>query len=291
MRWNRDHESPDIIDRRGQRSGGLGGRSNVLRLLIPLVTSKFGIPGLLVLLVGYGVVQFVGGGFTSQLSAPTSAPPPGQADEASAFVGFVLDDVQDTFQRAFAQKGERYQRAKLVLFTGRTSTGGCGMGNAATGPFYCPADRRVYIDLGFFRELSSRLGAPGDFAQAYVIAHEVGHHVQNLTGISDHVARLSERERLGPTGASVRLELMADCLAGTWAHSTRQRDLLESGDLEESLRAAASIGDDRLQRASTGVVRPETFSHGTSEQRARWFRVGLDGGDVDACDTFRTARL
>jgi hypothetical protein len=289
VRWNRDHRSSDVVDRRGQRAGrSSAGAVGLVRLLMPLARSKFGWSGVLVLLVGVGLLQFMGG--TGTVAPPSPSPAGAGHDAASAFVGFVLDDVQATYERQFAERNARYERAKLVLFTDRTSTGGCGYGEAATGPFYCPADRQVYIDLSFFQQLKA-LGAPGDFAQAYVIAHEIGHHVQNLLGLTDRVARMSKQQRTGAGGGSVRLELMADCLAGAWAHETRERQLLEAGDIEESLTAAAAIGDDKLQREATGVVRPETFSHGTSAQRARWFRAGFESGSMDACDTFSAARL
>ncbi|MCA9556619.1 MAG: neutral zinc metallopeptidase, partial [Myxococcales bacterium] len=176
-------------------------------------------------------------------------------------------------------------RAKLVLFSGKTGTA-CGLGESATGPFYCPGDQQAYIDLAFFNELSRRLGAPGDFAQAYVLAHEIGHHVQNLTGASARVHKAPQSQQKGANGLSVRLELQADCYAGVWAHSTKAQGLIEAGDLEEALTAAAAIGDDTLQRNATGTVRPETFSHGSSAQRAKWFRRGFDSGDPGACDTF-----
>lgn len=187
--------------------------------------------------------------------------------------------------RLFVAERRPYENAKLVLFTEGTSTA-CGYGESATGPFYCPADERVYIDLAFYDELARRYGAKGDFAQAYVIAHEVGHHVQNLLGTNAKVHRAPKSEQLGPRGLSTRLELQADCYAGVWAHSTNQRELLEVGDLEEALGAAQAIGDDALQKMATGRVRPETFSHGSSAQRARWFQTGQRAGTLEACDTF-----
>lgn len=212
----------------------------------------------------------------------------GPADREARFVGFVLDDAQDTWTKIFEEKGETYQRAKLVLFTDRTPTG-CGYGEAATGPFYCPQDRRVYIDLGFYDELSKKLGARGDFAKAYVIAHEIGHHVQKLEGTSDKVHAL--RDIKGEGGASVRLELQADCYAGIWAHSTAERKLLEQGDIESALNAAQAIGDDRLQRMSRGTVSPEKWTHGSSEQRMRWFQRGYQTGRMADCDTFSSSSL
>ena len=206
------------------------------------------------------------------------------------FVSFVLDDVQSTWSDELAQQGRRYTPAVLVLFRDRTSSA-CGTGAAAMGPFYCSRDGRVYIDLSFYRDLRQRFGAPGDFAQAYVIAHEIGHHVQSLLGISERVHAASREQRAGSESLAVRLELQADCFAGMWAHATRKRELLESGDVEEALTAAAAIGDDRLQTQARGTVAPETFTHGSSEQRMRWFRRGLETGEIDACDTFRAARL
>jgi hypothetical protein len=294
MRWDRDHRSDDIIDRRGQRfsGGGGGGGGMLFGLLFTVVRSRFGWAGVAVLLVGWLLFSWCGPALESSRVAggggrhaePTAAP----TDDAAKFVGFVLDDVQDTWTDVFSRSGGRYQRARLVLFTDATGTA-CGVGEAATGPFYCPADQLVYIDLGFYRQLRDRLGAPGDFAQAYVIAHEIGHHVQHLLGTSERVRRAGRAE--GADGPSVRLELQADCYAGVWAHSSRRRDLLEQGDVEEALTAAAAIGDDTLQRRGAGTVRPETFSHGTSAQRMRWFNKGLETGDPSACDTFAATRL
>jgi predicted metalloprotease len=208
------------------------------------------------------------------------------SDTAAQFVGFVLDDVQNTWAQKFAAQGRTYPRAKLVLFTDQIDSA-CGFGSAASGPFYCPADGRAYIDLGFYRDLSQRFGAPGDFAQAYVIAHEIGHHVQHVLGLASRVGA----DRRGAESGSVRLELQADCLAGVWANSTRSRELLETGDVEEGLRAAAAIGDDRLQRQAMGVIRPESWTHGSSEQRVRWFRRGLETGTLESCDTFSAKAL
>ena len=198
---------------------------------------------------------------------------------------FVIRDVQDSWATSFAAAGKPYERTTLVLFNGGVNTG-CGAASAATGPFYCPNDRRVYLDLGFFRELRDRFGAPGDFAQAYVIAHEVGHHVQNLLDI---LPQVNEAQRQHPDQAnelSVRLELQADCLAGVWAHTAYQRQILEDGDLEEGLTAAAAIGDDRIQSQAGQRVNRESFTHGSSEQRTRWFLAGFKGGEVASCDTF-----
>jgi predicted metalloprotease len=286
MRWNEGHESPDIIDRRGQ-GAPMGGMGGLLALLPLLGRSRFGwiILGIIVFAsVAGGIFGGGGGGESAQ------APAAGQAktqDTKAQFVGFVLDDTQNTWK---AMLGSQYRNAKLVLFSGATQTA-CGAGRAATGPFYCPTDERVYIDLSFYDELERRLGAGGDFAQAYVIAHEIGHHVQNLQGTSDevHAARRSEQE--GAEGLSVKLELQADCFAGVWAHATNNRGLLETGDLDEALNAAAAIGDDRLQKQSSGRVQPESWTHGSSEQRSRWFRRGYESGSMEACDTFKTGVL
>ncbi len=259
MRWERGHVSPDLIDRRGAGGGGMSGAG--VMLLFGLLRSRFGILGVIVALVLF----FFMGGLSGILGdsdprragdQPVSAVQGSGSDsELVQFVAFVLDDAQATWQKKLAESGDTYRNAKLVLFEQRTSSS-CGYGSAATGPFYCPADERVYVDLGFFRELTQRFGAPGDFAQAYVIAHEVGHHVQNVLGISERVHRSARSEQQGPAGLSVRLELQADCFAGVWANATRHRNLLEKGDVEEGLGAAAAIGDDRLQRSATGTVEP-----------------------------------
>jgi predicted metalloprotease len=288
MRWERGHESPDVIDRRGEDDGaGMGG---LLWLLPWLLRSKF---GWLVLLVGGAYYLWSGalGGGAQRAAHEAPTGPATNADQAKVeFVSFVLDDVQQTWSDSFRQRGATYPHAKLVLYTDSTSTG-CGYGDAATGPFYCPADKRVYIDLGFYRELAGKLGARGEFAQAYVIAHEVGHHVQTLLGTSDRVHEARGSDQRGAAGMSVRLELQADCFAGIWAHSTARRDLLEKGDLEEAIGAAAAIGDDRLQRLARGTVNPEKWTHGSSEQRTRWFRRGFQGGRIENCDTFGATPL
>jgi predicted metalloprotease len=233
------------------------------------------------------------GGTTTDIpysEAPGTAPP--ADDEAAQFVATVLGYTEDTWRELFKQMGRTYREPTLVLFSGQVASA-CGYAQAAMGPFYCPADEKVYIDLSFYRELRERFGAPGDFAQAYVIAHEVGHHVQNLLGIAEQVQGV--RQQVSETEAnslSVMMELQADCLAGIWAHHTeRAAQILEQGDIQEGLDAAAAIGDDRLQRQTQGYVVPDAFTHGSSAQRVRWFREGLDSGDLQACDTFDADRL
>jgi hypothetical protein len=248
-----------------------------------------GVGGLLVVLVlsyltGTNPLEMLGP-MLEQAAVPSSTTSPvdlAQDEPLVEFMSFVLDDAQETW--AGLLRGQ-YQDAQLVLFTDAVQSA-CGMGQSATGPFYCPGDRKVYLDLGFFKELQQRLGAGGDFAQAYVLAHEIGHHVQTLTGVEQ---RVRERQRANPDEAnqlSVRMELQADCYAGIWGHATARRDLLDQGDIEEGLSAAASIGDDRLQRMQTGVVQPEQFTHGSSAQRVEWFRRGLESGGPGTCDTF-----
>ncbi|AKJ27350.1 neutral zinc metallopeptidase [Caldimonas brevitalea] len=286
MKWEGHRQSENIEDRRGAGGAGfgLGGRS-------------IGIGSVVVALIGgwiFGVnpltiLNLLSGGGTPEAvqSVPAQAPP--AHDRASAFVSTVLASTEDVWAQVLQQHGMSYRPARLTLFRDATSTA-CGTGQAAMGPFYCPADQHVYIDLGFFETLERRLGAPGDFAQAYVIAHEVGHHVQQLLGVSDRVTQAQRNSSEAQANAlSVRLELQADCLAGIWAHHSQQaRGWLETGDLEEALNAAAQIGDDTLQRRSRGTVVPESFTHGTSEQRARWFRRGMDSGSLQQCDTFNS---
>ncbi len=293
MRWTRGTRSTDIEDRRGQGGGGFGGR-----IPIPMGRGGMGIGGIIILLVLSLVFgrDFLGlSGVVEQAPEQPRAPvpgpgqPPGRAgqDEMVEFVSFVLDDVQNTWTKIFERSGRQYQRAKLVLFTDATRSG-CGFADATSGPFFCPADEKVYIDLSFYRDLRNRFGAPGDFAQAYVLAHEIGHHVQNQLGLAGRVRELQERDPRRAAAMSVRLELQADCLAGAWAHSTQKRQLLDDGDVEEALGAAAAIGDDRIQKQTSGRVSPETWTHGSSRQRVAWFRRGFESGSVDQCDTFRT---
>jgi predicted metalloprotease len=291
MRWDPSHESPDVIDRRGEEParGGGGIPSGLLYLLPWLLRTPFGwviLVGALVFYLGRGLFA----GPVGQRAHGGSFPANGERAETPEvhFVAFVIDDVQGSWERQFSQMQRDYRHAKLVLYTDATQTG-CGFGEAATGPFYCPADEHVYIDLGFFRELSGKLGARGQFAQAYVIAHEVGHHVQKLLGISQRVDAM--RQTKGATGPSVRLELQADCFAGIWAKSTQQRNLLEDGDIDSAVSAAQAVGDDRLQRMATGTVSPESWTHGSSAERTRWFKRGFETGSVAACDTFSAPQL
>jgi len=285
VRWTPGGTSSDIEDRRGEGGGGFGfggGGFGGLHL---------GIGGTLLLLVlsfvfRTNLFNVVSGGPATETSRPAvdANRDAGQSREVQ-FVSFVLDDVQSTWEKLLPAAGTNYRHAKLVLFRDYTQSG-CGTAQTATGPFYCPPDERVYIDLAFFDELRSRFGAPGEFAQAYVIAHEIGHHVQKLLGIEQRVSNLRRREPSEGNHLSVRLELQADCFAGVWGHTTEQRNLVDRSDVEAGLRAAAAVGDDRLQRMGTGHVNPETFTHGSSAERTSWFKRGLDSGDISACETF-----
>ena len=289
MRWTRGERSPDIEDRRGETPAGgmglrVGGGLGIGGVLILLVLSLvFGQNFFALLGDGVDVTTGPGGG------APTAPRRASPAEEQLAdFVSFVLDDVQNTWTREFQRLGRDYEHARLVLFTDATRSG-CGFAESAAGPFYCPEDRKVYIDLGFYDELKNRFGAPGDFAQAYVLAHEIGHHVQHLLGITDQVRREQQARPERANALSVRMELQADCLAGVWGHSTNERRLLESGDIEEGLGAASAVGDDRIQKQAGARVSPESWTHGSAAQRAGWFRRGLETGRIQDCDTFRTA--
>ncbi|PKO80773.1 MAG: hypothetical protein CVU19_10630 [Betaproteobacteria bacterium HGW-Betaproteobacteria-13] len=288
MRFDNGRESSNIEDRRGQGAPrrGIGGRGRIGlgTIVLALVALYFGVDPSVVL-NGAGVMNPP----ASEVSRPRVSSGPG-ADDAARFVSMVLADTEDTWRAMFDAGGRRYQEPRLVLFSGATQSA-CGLGQAAMGPFYCPADSKIYLDLNFFNELRDRFRAPGDFAQAYVIAHEVGHHVQNQLGVSAKVQaarqRLSEREG---NLLSVKLELQADCLAGVWAHhADRSRQVLEAGDVEEALAAAAATGDDHLQKQARGYAVPDSFTHGTAAQRAQWFRNGLNAGTLSACDTFRVA--
>ncbi|MEJ6656725.1 MAG: neutral zinc metallopeptidase [Pseudomonas sp.] len=291
MDWRGRRKSSNIEDRRGQpmRAGAGGGLLLLMRIVPWLIRSRGGR-----VILAVGVVAFFGarmmgidllqlGGQVPQQTASLSA----EEQQLAEFVSVVLADTEQTWQMIFSESGNRYEEPTLVLFSQRVASA-CGTASAAVGPFYCPADRKVYLDLSFFRDLDRQLGAPGDFAQAYVVAHEVGHHIQTLLGISQKVRATGQGKSAAVVNAlSVRQELQADCLAGVWGHAAHNySQLLEPGDLEEALQAAAAIGDDRLQRRSSGEVVPDSFTHGTSAQRVEWFRRGFDSGDMGQCDTF-----
>jgi hypothetical protein len=286
MRWEDGRRSDNVEDRRGMTrrpafvGGGLG------TIVLVLLALYFGVDPSFLL----QNAPMTGG-------QPTAPPvgadgTTGATDPAADFVSVVLADTEDTWTALFAESGQQYEVPKLVLFSGSVQSA-CGNAQAAMGPFYCPADRKVYIDLSFYRDLQERFQAPGDFAQAYVVAHEIGHHVQNLLGLSDKVQQARQGASEEEANAlSVRLELQADCLAGIWAHrADRTRQILETGDVEEALTAASAIGDDRLQQQSRGYVTPDSFTHGSAEQRVRWFKRGLDTGQFSACDTFAAQAL
>ena len=290
MRWSGGRRSTNIEDRRG--GGGVG-------LPIGIAGGGIGTVVLVLLAIFFGfdpgVILDQGGGAPTEYStdAPASSPQTAPREDAvKDFVAVVLADTEDTWSELFRRMNREYRAPRLVLFS-RAVRSACGMAGSATGPFYCPPDQRVYLDTDFFRLLAERFRAPGDFAQAYVIAHEVGHHVQTLLGVSERVtsmkSRASEREA---NALQVKMELQADCFAGVWAHHAHQgRNMLEEGDLEEGLRAAAAIGDDRLQQQSRGVIVPESFTHGSSEQRVRWFKQGFQSGEPRQCDTFSARAL
>lgn len=291
MRWKRGQQSDDVVDRRGSPGrvpGGVKvGGGGLIVVLLTLFLSNLG--------DGSGGGADIGAILEeltrAQAQAPTDAAPapvdPASDPDAALydFMEFVVDDAQAVWTDIFAQSQQTYDRTKLVVFSGATGSG-CGGASAAVGPHYCPLDQLMYVDLDFFKQLSSQFGAPGDFAQAYVIAHEVGHHIQNLTSIMDQVR---EAQRSNPGQAndfSIRLELQADCLAGVWGYTTRERGILEPGDLREGLGAAEAVGDDRIQEQATGTVNPESWTHGSAEQRIKWFRVGYDSGNPNLCNTF-----
>ena len=305
MKWQRGQRSSDLRDERSstQGRGGLGGlplpsgKGGLIVLAIVVVVGLLGGGSLLGGGGGGGGSSDTGiditdilGGLGDAGSAPSGAADqvPGAPDpeaELVDFTSYVLDDVNATWDEIFLQSGQQYRNAKLELFRDGVQTG-CGNATSAVGPFYCPPDETAYLDLGFFRELSDRFDAPGDFAQAYVIAHEIGHHVQNLLGISDEVNRQQQVEPARANELSVLLELQADCFAGIWGHSVYNRGVLEDGDLQEGLTAAAAVGDDRIQESAGVDVDPETWTHGSAEQRQEWFNRGFDTGDVNQCDTF-----
>lgn len=325
MRWKQGRRSSNIEDRRGSSSGGFrfprgfgGGFGGGLGggtgggfprggLRLPGGRGgKGGLGGLVGLVVMLGILWMLGvnpidvltGGAGVQPGGQISTSAPGGANRTAAeneladFVSAVLADTEDTWQKLFSTAGGTYQEPRLVLFTGSVQSA-CGFANAAVGPFYCPGDRKIYLDLSFFRELHERFGAPGDFARAYVVAHEVGHHVQTLLGISERVqAAKRGASKADANAIQVRMELQADCLAGVWAHHAEaSRDLLEEGDIEEGLRAAQAIGDDTLQRQAQGYIVPDSFTHGTADQRSRWFKIGFRDGKVASCDTFSAGSL
>jgi predicted metalloprotease len=303
MRWKGRRQSSNIEDRRSSSAGGFsgGGGGGLLRLL-PVVLRFLGVKGTIVAVLALVAFTYLGGGDlggllggltgtgvqTTQNAAPQGkVEQTAQEQELVEFVSVVLADTEETWHGLFEEQGKTYKEPRLVLYRGAVNSA-CGLGQAAMGPFYCPGDQKVYLDLGFFDDLASRHDAPGDFAQAYVIAHEIGHHVQTLLGISAEVQKakqgLSEE---GKNQLSVKQELQADCFAGIWGNNaSRSRQLLERGDIEEGLNAASAIGDDRLQKQSRGYVTPESFTHGSSAERVRWFKTGLEKGTMSACNTF-----
>lgn len=277
MRWTPGDVSGNIEDRRGSGFGGGGG--------LKLGVGGLLVAGVLTLLTGQNFFAILGGGEggTAPARSAEETAERNRAEEPMVkFMSFVLDDSQQTWH----SKLNNYRDAKLVLFRDGVRSG-CGTASSQTGPFYCPADEKVYLDLSFFDELDQRFGAPGDFAQAYVVAHEIGHHVQTVTGMSGRIRQLQQQNPEAANQLSVALELQADCLAGVWGNSASQRGHLERGDMEEGLKAASAVGDDRIQRSARGTVNPETFTHGSSEQRMAWFKRGYDSGDVRACQTLR----
>ncbi len=287
MRWQRGRRSKNVIDRRGAGPGRKIVGGGIGTILVVLAAMYFGVDPTF-LLEGMQSLS------TSGASSETR---PGQEDLANDpladMISVVIADTEDVWRDIFASNNRRYEEPRLVLFSGTTQSA-CGLGQAAMGPFYCSADKNAYIDLSFYRDLKSRLNAPGDFAQAYVIAHEIGHHVQNLLGVSGQVSRLRQQSSdVESNRLSVRLELQADCFAGVWANRTNGGGniTIDSADVEEALNAASAIGDDRLQRQARGTVAPDSFTHGSSTQRVRWFRTGFEHGNADSCDTFSTDRL
>ncbi len=284
MRWERGRRSDNIEDRRGMRVSGRGLAGGGLgAIVLALVAMYFGVDPAVVL-------NQAGNLAPTEQTQPASFSP--EEERLKDFMAVVLADTEDVWGALFRDSGRQYEQPKLVLFSGAVQSA-CGFAQAAMGPFYCPADRKLYLDMSFFNDLAQRHGAPGDFAQAYVVAHEVGHHVQTLLGVAEqvHAARSRAGEAEG-NALQVRMELQADCFAGVWAHhAQRARQVLEPGDVEEALAAAAGVGDDRLQQQARGYVVPESFTHGSSEQRMRWFQRGMQTGDATQCDTFKAGRL
>lgn len=304
MRWRGNRQSSNVEDRRGSRASGLGGvgGGGVLRLL-PMAIKFLGVKGTIIaaaLLLGYGfftgnLPQILGGASLQDSQSTQSNKPvkqTGEEKELVQFMSVVLADTEDTWHGLFKQMNGQYKEPRLVLYRQAVNSG-CGFSSAQMGPFYCPSDNKVYIDLSFYDDLSKRYKAPGDFAQAYVLAHEIGHHVQTLMGISQKVHGLRKRVSTAEANKlSVKMELQADCYAGIWAHhANRSRQILEQGDIDEGLAAASAVGDDRLQKKSQGHVTPDSFTHGSSEQRMKWFTIGYKRGSIKACDTFSAASL
>lgn len=292
MRWQMSRRSENIEDRRGMGSVGMGrgvrvgGAGGLGLIAFAVIAMLFGVNPMVIL------GSLTDGGYSGPevTTSPGGAPPAN--DESSQFVAAVLGQTEDVWGQIFRQAGQTYRDPTLVLFDGSVQSA-CGMAGSATGPFYCPADQKVYLDTSFFRELSQKFGAPGDFAAAYVIAHEVGHHVQTLLGISRQVTEMRQRsDERASNRLSVMMELQADCFAGVWArHLQDSQGILEKGDVEEGLQAASAVGDDRIQRSTRGYVVPDAFTHGSSQQRMQWFSRGMETGDLNACDTFGAAQL
>lgn len=292
MRWKDGRRSNNIEDLRSSSPMAMGGVSAIGRILPLLLRTKLG-RGVLIVgvvayfgakLLGVDLLQVVGGIQPAQQNTQQLSP---QDQELADFVSVVLADTEDTWAPIFSSMGKTYQEPKLVLFRNAVNSA-CGYAQSAMGPFYCPGDQKLYIDLAFYEDMKTQLGAPGDFAQAYVIAHEVGHHIQTLLGTSAKVSQAQQQlDKVSANKLSVLQELQADCFAGVWGHhADKQRHIIETGDIEEALNAASAIGDDKLQQQASGVVRPESFTHGTSKQRVEWFRRGMEAGDIEACNTF-----
>ena len=295
VKWQGRRQSDNVEDRRGAVSGAGLPAAGLIVPLLRFVIGKFGVGGVVVLIGGFFALQAIGLNPLALLAptgSHTAAPQSAQSDQEFAFASVMLAETEDVWKRKFAQAGSRYTPPNMVIFANSVRSA-CGGATSASGPFYCPADKKVYLDTSFFSELANRFGAPGDFGGAYVIAHEVGHHIQTITGISAQVRqRQAAAGQVEQNALQVRMELQADCYAGIWAHeANRTAGILEEGDIEEGLRAASAIGDDTLQRNAGRRVTPESFTHGTSEQRKRWFMTGYRTGSVEACDTFAARQL